>query len=32
MPLTGTFNRPMSDPSLRNWVLDVADSLEQLAG
>ncbi|WP_293374012.1 serine hydrolase domain-containing protein [Phenylobacterium sp. SCN 70-31] len=29
--ITGTFNRPMSDPSLRNWVLDVADSLEHLA-
>ncbi|MBL8553993.1 MAG: beta-lactamase family protein [Phenylobacterium sp.] len=29
--ITGTFNRPMADPSLRNWVLDVADSLEHLA-
>ena len=28
--ITGSFNRPMSDPSLRNWVLDVVDSVETL--
>ncbi len=30
LTITGSFNRPMSDPALRNWVFAVADGLLDL--